>query len=311
MVRRFTFDLVSEVFCGGSISLQQKAFRRHSKEDVKDVEEMEYAFDNANRIAAIRLVTGPLHWLVEPKVYAAASATFKRYADRVLDLANKRRVGGDETPWHPDESGQEYSFIRELVDSVEDQVLVRDLVVQMVFAGIDTTTSLLTLALLCIAGEPGAWQRLRDDLDKEGLLQAGPACFTRLRLKDCHYLQNVISETLRLYPAIPVNSRDALRDTILPVGGGKDGKSPLFVPKGTQVRYSAFVMQRREDIWGPDASEWKPDRWIGRRQGWEYIPFSGGPRVCLGRTFLRVPFLPFLFPSLSSLDSFTGLERCM
>lgn len=42
-------------------------------------------------------------------------------------------------------------------------------------------------------------------------------------------------------------------------------------------------MHRREYLWGEDAHEFKPERWQKRRPGWEYLPFNGGPRICLGQ----------------------------
>ena len=79
------------------------------------------------------------------------------------------------------------------------------------------------------------------------------------------------------------NARDAVDDTYLPLGGGPDGKSPLFVPKGGVVAWSLFAMHRRKDYYGEDAEEFRPERWETLRPGWEYLPFNGGPRICLGR----------------------------
>jgi len=45
------------------------------------------------------------------------------------------------------------------------------------------------------------------------------------------------------------------------------------------------VMHRRRDLWGEDADDFKPERWDGRRPGWEYLPFNGGPRICIGQQF--------------------------
>lgn len=45
-------------------------------------------------------------------------------------------------------------------------------------------------------------------------------------------------------------------------------------------------MHRRKDIYGPDAEEFNPDRWDeGLRPGWAYLPFNGGPRICVGQIF--------------------------
>lgn len=73
---------------------------------------------------------------------------------------------------------------------------------------------------------------------------------------------------------MPINARYANKDTTLPRGGGKDGNSPIFIPKGSSCDFSVHVMHRRKDIWGPDADEFKPERWDGRKVGWEYLPVS-------------------------------------
>ena len=88
---------------------------------------------------------------------------------------------------------------------------------------------------------------------------------------------------MRLWPLIPVNTRKAVRDTVLPLGGGPDGKDAIHVPRGTTVRYSVYAMHREEEIFGEDANVFNPDRWEALRPGWGYIPFNGGPRICVGR----------------------------
>lgn len=49
--------------------------------------------------------------------------------------------------------------------------------------------------------------------------------------------------------------------------------------------YNVFIMHRRKYLWGDDADEFRPERWEGRKSGWEYLPFNGGPRICLGPQF--------------------------
>jgi cytochrome P450 len=77
----------------------------------------------------------------------------------------------------------------------------------------------------------------------------------------------------------------AYKDTILPVGGGPDGKSPVFISAGSIVGYWTYAMHRRQDLFGPDADEFVPERWEQLRPGWEYLPFNGGPRICLGQQY--------------------------
>lgn len=85
---------------------------------------------------------------------------------------------------------------------------------------------------------------------------------------------------------IPANSRVASKPTVLPTGGGKSGNSPIFVAKGSAVFYHLYPMHRRPDIFGADADEFRPERWETLRvPAWAYLPFNGGPRVCLGQQY--------------------------
>ncbi len=78
---------------------------------------------------------------------------------------------------------------------------------------------------------------------------------------------------------------------MLPTGGGPDGTSPILVRRGEVVVYSLYVNARRKNIWGPDADDFRPERW-GQPEltniGWAYFPFSGGPRICLGQDFALI-----------------------
>lgn len=86
---------------------------------------------------------------------------------------------------------------------------------------------------------------------------------------------------------MPLNFRVANKDTTLPVGGGPNQRSPVYVKKGNLVAYSVYAMHRRTDFYGPDAKLFRPERWEeNARRGWEYLPFNGGPRICLGRKSL-------------------------
>lgn len=97
---------------------------------------------------------------------------------------------------------------------------------------------------------------------------------------------------LRLHPVIPSNAREATKDTILPYGGGEDGNAPLFVKKGVIVLYNVYSMHRDTEIFGENVEDFVPERWQGLRPGWGYLPFNGGPRVCIGRMFLILSFIP-------------------
>lgn len=176
-----------------------------------------------------------------------------------------------------------YIFIDELVRQTTDRVRIRSELLNILLAGRDTTASLLSNVWWMLSKRPDVWARLREDVDSLGGERP-----TFEQLKDLKYLRAVLNESLRVHPVVPTNSREAVVDTTLPVGGGPDGNAPIFIPKGQVVVWSVYAMHRRKDYYGDDADEFKPERWLGEkglRPGWEYLPFNGGPRICLGQQF--------------------------
>lgn len=124
---------------------------------------------------------------------------------------------------------------------------------------------------------PAVFHKLRTTILETFGPYDDPRNLTFASLKACQYLQHTMSEVLRLYSIVPANSRRALRPTTLPRGGGPDGLSPIAVPAEMQVDYSIHVMQRRKDLWGEDADEFRPERFQGRKSGWEFLPVSCCP----------------------------------
>ena len=90
-----------------------------------------------------------------------------------------------------------------------------------------------------------------------------------------------MKESSRLYPPIPVNQRAASRNTIIPEGGGLDGQSPVLILEGKSVGYSVYAMHRRKNIYGSDALEFRPERWLNNA----LHSIGTGARACLGREF--------------------------
>lgn len=152
------------------------------------------------------------------------------------------------------EGKPKYVFLEEIAKETQDPALLRDSLLNILLAGRDTTASLLSFTFYLLVRYPEVEQRLRREIYEHFGEEADSELLTFEGLKNCTYLRWVINETLRLYPVVPFNSRTATKDTTLPVGGGPDGKSPVFVPKGTNVEYSVYCMHRREDIWGSDAN---------------------------------------------------------
>ncbi|KMZ72076.1 hypothetical protein ZOSMA_16G00400 [Zostera marina] len=93
------------------------------------------------------------------------------------------------------------------------------------------------------------------------------------------YLKAALSETLRLYPSVPQDSKHVVADDILPDG--------TFVPAGSAITYSIYSIGRMESVWGNDCMEFRPERWLEQdgmpNNPFAFVAFNAGPRVCLGK----------------------------
>ncbi|QKD56741.2 cytochrome P450 4F4 [Fusarium oxysporum Fo47] len=95
-------------------------------------------------------------------------------------------------------------------------------------------------------------------------------------------------ETLRLYPTVPTTIRHAVHDTRI---GGQ------FIPEGADIIVSIWYINRSSEIWGPDAAEFRPERWIrgdgkpnqngGASSNYNFLTFLHGPRSCIGQGFAK------------------------
>jgi cytochrome P450 len=103
------------------------------------------------------------------------------------------------------------------------------------------------------------------------------------QIKSMKYANAVFHETLRLYPSVPTEIKTANQDDTLPDG--------TFVPKGAVVSWSPYCMGRTTAIWGPDAKEFRPERWLEMERNpspFDYPVFNAGPRVCLGKNMAEL-----------------------
>lgn len=102
-------------------------------------------------------------------------------------------------------------------------------------------------------------------------------------------LNAVCNETIRLYPTVPLTIRDAVRDTTI-LGH--------YVPRGTAVHIVPWATNRNPLLWGPDAGEFRPERWIdaatgkpnntgGSASNYNILTFLHGPRSCIGKDFAK------------------------
>ncbi|KAF8853501.1 cytochrome P450 [Acephala macrosclerotiorum] len=184
-----------------------------------------------------------------------------------------------------EEASQKYPFILDLYNEYQDSVLVRDQLVNVLLAGRDTTACTMSWAIFHLIRHPSKLQHLREEI----MSVAGfETVITRSHTRNIPYLTAVLNETLRLYPQVPINTRSTIKTTLLPKGGGPDGEAPVLVPRKAGITFSPYHMHRRKELFGEDANEYRPERWLDgslSNIGYAYMPFLHGHRTCLGKDF--------------------------
>jgi cytochrome P450 len=152
---------------------------------------------------------------------------------------------------------------------------LRDQVVTMLMAGHETTAKALTWTLVLLARHPDVAERL----DSELRTVLGDRVVSSGDLDELTFCRHVVQESMRLYPPVWLLSRRAI---------GADKLGPFDVPAGTLVCVSPYVLHRDKRYW-EDPEAFDPDRFgetrSAGRPDYAYIPFSGGPRHCIGRHF--------------------------
>ncbi|KAH9567617.1 hypothetical protein CY35_03G035300 [Sphagnum magellanicum] len=218
---------------------------------------------------------------------ASGRTTLESLEDQHMDLLS-RFMG---LPAQEKERSVEHGDKNQKQEAFSDRFL-RDIVISFILAGRDTTSAGLSWffwLLSCnhhvegtIRAEIAKIVKFRVHVDsKEGRDNPGTS-FTYEELKQMHYLHAAVTESLRLYPPVPLDGKMALEDDVLPDG--------TRIPKRTGVMYHPYAMGRMEKLWGADCLEFKPERWLKDgvfvpESPYKFAVFHAGPRVCLGKDF--------------------------
>jgi cytochrome P450 len=271
-----TLDTSTEFLLGESANSQLENVQ--TGKDVVKAKGFAAAFDEATKGTSARFMYGPFSPYVFPKGWMSAVDTVHSTIDGIVSEAlskaqNKMLLDDGKH----EEKNSRYVFLEELIKDTQDPIELRFQILNILIAGRDTTASSVSWAIYELVRQPEIYQRLRNIVMHEfgTYSQCKPERdITFAKMKACSYLQHVIHETLRLYPPLLANTRVANKDTTLPRGGGPDGSDKVFIPKGRPVMYSVWVLHRNEGRWGKDAQQFRPERWEGRKMGWDYVPVS-------------------------------------
>jgi len=150
-------------------------------------------------------------------------------------------------------------------------------------AGFETTSSTMAFALYELALHPAIQDRLRTEIAQ--VMEKHNQVLTYEAIQDMPYLDMVLSETLRKYPIVPFLDRACARDWKFP---DSSGHSNVTLPRGTATYIPVYGIHHDPQYY-PDPQRFDPERFtqekLKERHQFTYLPFGGGPRICLGRRF--------------------------
>lgn len=158
-----------------------------------------------------------------------------------------------------DQPKERYVLIEGMAKAIKDPIKLRFHLLNIFFPARDTSAILVSNVLFFLARYPHYWQELRAEALK---IKDQPLTFEML--KSLPTFRYTLFEAIRLEGPSGQVRRIALHDTTLPRGGGRDGSSPIFVPKGTLLYCNNFPGYRNKDIWGDDVLEFRPSRFVGK-----------------------------------------------
>ncbi|KAF6160308.1 hypothetical protein GIB67_019077 [Kingdonia uniflora] len=251
------------------------------------------AFDDSNELVYWRYAD--LFWRIKRFLNIGSEATLKKNIkvidDFVYEVINSKRkmlsLQGD--------SNEKEDILSRFIVASEngpenmDDKYLRDIILSFMIAGKDTTAVTLSWFFYILCKHPLVQEKIvqevREVVDCNGnetSIDEFVSNLTDAAIDKMHYLHAALTETLRLYPAVPVDGKCAEVDDTIPDG--------YKLRKGDGMYYIAYSMGRMTYIWGDDAEDFRPERWLNNgvfqpESPFKFVAFHAGPRICLGKDF--------------------------
>ena len=157
----------------------------------------------------------------------------------------------------------------------------------MLIGGHETSAATSAWYMLWLLKRPHVYKKMHDTV-LQSLAEEGR--FDPMKITEIPYLNACLSESQRLTPSAVGTMRCLIKEAKI---------GPLTIPPNTNVLAAAYLTHRRKDVWGDDALEFRPERWLQGKlpSPFEYYPFGGGRRACVGsnqaKQQLRIIFAEF------------------
>ncbi|TMW62706.1 hypothetical protein Poli38472_005324 [Pythium oligandrum] len=303
LFNRFTIEAFAEIGFG---------IRMNSMESA-DEHPFQTAFDRVQRATVLRFVRPSWFWKLQRLVQVGVERQLRQDINTidgtVLDIISQsiqRRQLGENQRDGADLVSLVLDYNEKTPEAKSgefDPHYLRDIVVNFLIAGRDTTAQALSWFFKNVGTHPEVVTKIRAEIKHvlPGLMDGSIETPTMEQVQQLTFLEAAIKESLRLYPAVPVSFRVAANDVVL-----SDG---TFIRKGQSVAVPVYGCSRMNYLWGPDAASYNPERWFDPVSGklihfpsHKFFAFSAGPRVCLGMNLALLELKIVLASLLSRLD---------
>ncbi|XP_062565691.1 cytochrome P450 4d1-like [Armigeres subalbatus] len=309
-----TLEMICRTSLGGN------ALERSGRQDF--IENLEIALTTLGK----RILSLPLHndfiyqFTTLYRDEMKAISTCHQFTDKIIAekhvefkslLEGKKNSGGEALS--EDDDSESYKKPQIFIDQLMKMPLmmkdaytfsdqeISDHVYTMIVAGNETSATQLAHTCLLLAMNPEAQNKAFQEVKE--VVTSTDMFFDTDTLKQLVYIEAVLKEGMRLIPVAPLIARENIKDIEL------DGH---HIPKGTILLMNMYALHRRSDFWGPDFEQFNPDRFLGvetmPRHPYAHLPFSGGPRGCIGYRYAMMSLKILLALILKNFELTTPLK---
>lgn len=252
--------------------------------------EFSRAFDDASAMTLWRYVD--VSWKIKKFLNIGSEAALKknvRIIDNFVYKLIRRKIEQMHNSTDNTSMKKEDILSRFLQVTETDQTYLRDIILNFIIAGKDTTAATLSWFIYMLCKHPTIQEKVAREVKQMSNVKeisdfsSFAASMGEEALEKMHYLHATITETLRLYPALPVDAKICFSDDVFPDG--------FNVREGDMVSFQPYAMGRMKFIWGDDAEDFRPERWLDSNgvfqpeSPFKFTAFQAGPRICLGKEF--------------------------
>eukprot|EP01018_Ginkgo_biloba_P016142 Gb_31692 [translate_table: standard] len=253
------------------------------------------AFDSANAMVHWRYVDS--FWRLK-RYFNVGSEAILRQNIRIVDdfvykvIKRRRQEISSQNSYVKSDILSRFIALSEKEPENFSDKYLRDVILNFMIAGRDTTAITLSWFFYLLCKHPHVEEKILLEIRNiivenecvslpESII-AFAKSLTHTIMDKMHYLHAALSEALRLYPAVPLDTKYTFSDDMLPDG--------FKIKKGNMVAYAPYAMGRMTYLWGSDAKEFRPERWLQNgifqpQSPFKFTAFQGGARICLGKDF--------------------------